>query len=148
MVGGAAVNLYGYKRHSADIDFWVSTTESNLNKLLKVLQKLGYDIENLPPSFKKGNQNISIKISPEQEIELISRFNPNKSFEECFKAATSFTVDDEKILKINALSLEDLIASKAKSKRSKDLLDIQELFPQLLDHLLRIRYHSLFQSRI
>ena len=30
MVGGGAVNFYGYQRHSADVDFWIDTTPSNL----------------------------------------------------------------------------------------------------------------------
>lgn len=30
MVGGGAVNFYGYQRHSADVDFWIDTTSENL----------------------------------------------------------------------------------------------------------------------
>ena len=26
LVGGGAVNFYGYQRHSADVDFWIDTT--------------------------------------------------------------------------------------------------------------------------
>jgi hypothetical protein len=32
MVGGGAVNFHGYQRHSADVDFWISTEKDNLNK--------------------------------------------------------------------------------------------------------------------
>ena len=32
LVGGGAVNFHGYQRHSADVDFWIETTEQNLNK--------------------------------------------------------------------------------------------------------------------
>jgi len=27
MIEGAAVNFHGYQRHSADVDFWIDTTE-------------------------------------------------------------------------------------------------------------------------
>ena len=35
MVGGGAVNFHGYQRHSADVDFWIDTTELNFTKLVK-----------------------------------------------------------------------------------------------------------------
>ena len=41
MVGGGAVNVHGYQRHSAGVDFWMDTTEENLKKLLKVLTRWG-----------------------------------------------------------------------------------------------------------
>ena len=36
MVGGGAVNFHGYQRHSADVDFWIETTEENFKKLVMV----------------------------------------------------------------------------------------------------------------
>ena len=29
LVGGGAVNFHGYQRHSADVDFWINTSEDN-----------------------------------------------------------------------------------------------------------------------
>lgn len=40
MVGGGAVNFYGYQRHSADVDFWIETTPSNLLALRNALNDL------------------------------------------------------------------------------------------------------------
>ncbi|MFA5588139.1 MAG: hypothetical protein WC987_05160, partial [Mariniphaga sp.] len=71
LVGGGAVNFYGYQRHSADIDFWVNSTSENLQRLLKTLQDLGYNIQSLPQTIFEGEQNISLKISPVFELELI-----------------------------------------------------------------------------
>ncbi len=34
MVGGGAVNFHGYQRHSADVDFWIDTSEENLKNLI------------------------------------------------------------------------------------------------------------------
>ena len=47
LVGGGAVNFHGYQRHSADIDFWINITSNNIRNLLKTLQDLGYDINEL-----------------------------------------------------------------------------------------------------
>ncbi len=127
MVGGSAVNFYGYKRHSADIDFWIDNSGENLNKLLKALNQLEYKLDNFPEEVVAGNQNISIKFSPNVEIELITRFNPGKTFQEAFEESVEFVSGEEKYVKWNIISFEDLINSKIKSGRSKDILDVQEL---------------------
>ncbi len=124
LVGGGAVNFYGYQRHSADIDFWVNSTSENLQRLLKTLQDLGYNIQSLPQTIFEGEQNISLKISPVFELELITRFNSGKTFGESF--ANSEVVEKEG-LRYHVLSFDDLILSKIISKRAKDKLDVEEL---------------------
>ena len=124
LVGGGAVNFHGYQRHSADIDFWIDLSAKNMGKILKVLNELGYSIDELPDQVKEGNQNVSIKISPAIEIELITNFNPGKSFDEAFKDSDEVLRDD---LTYHILSFEDLIKSKINTGRAKDQLDIEEL---------------------
>lgn len=127
MVGGTAVNYYGYKRHSADIDFWIEPSEKNFHRLLKTLQEIGYKLDSLPDKVKKAEQNISLKISPDFEIELITNFNPGKTFEQAFSESVNIELRKQQLLKWNVISLHDLISSKIKSGRPKDQLDIQEL---------------------
>lgn len=45
MVGGGAVNFYGYQRHSADVDFWIDTTSENLVALRDTLNDMGYEFD-------------------------------------------------------------------------------------------------------
>ncbi len=129
MVGGGAVNFHGYQRHSADVDFWINPTNENFKKLLKVFQNLGYPMDKFPDSVLKGEQNISLKFSPVQiDIELITRFSVNKPFEDVFKESKLVEFkENQKVYRWRVLSIEDLIISKVKSGRPKDLLDIQEL---------------------
>jgi len=127
MVGGGAVNFHGYQRHSADVDFWIDLSKENLQKLILTLQDLGYKIDDFNDKIKQGKQNISIKISPVAEIELITNFNPNKSFEEAYNEKLEVTINENKILRYDILSLNDLITSKIKAGRHKDLLDVYEL---------------------
>jgi len=127
LVGGSAVNYYGYKRHSADIDFWIDNSAGNLAKLLIALRSVGYEIDSFPPEVVTGNQNISLKFSPDLELELITRFNPGKTFEQAFSDSVEYITKGQKYMKWNIISLDDLISSKIKSGRPKDLLDIQEL---------------------
>ncbi|MDD3526615.1 MAG: nucleotidyltransferase [Bacteroidales bacterium] len=127
LVGGNAVNYYGYKRHSADIDFWIDNAHQNLDKMLNAMRELGYTLEDFPQEVRAGNQNISMKLSPDLEIELITRFNPGKTFEEAYQSSEEFVAAGQKMLKWNVISYEDLVSSKLKSGRPKDLLDVQEL---------------------
>lgn len=128
MVGGGAVNFHGYQRHSADVDFWIDTQEENFKKLITVFNKMGFEIEDFPTEVKTKNQNISIKFSPKSlNIELITRFSVNKSFEEAYNESSIAIVEENTLLKWKVLSLEDLIISKIKSGRPKDFLDIQQL---------------------
>lgn len=127
MVGGGAVNFHGYQRHSTDVDFWIDIRQENLDHLKIVLNEMGYAFDAFPEDVKRAEQNISIKISPIQEIELITRFNPGKTFDEAFTNAETTTINSLEIAKYRVLAYEDLINSKIKSSRPKDLLDIQQL---------------------
>lgn len=114
MIGGGAVNFHGYQRHSADVDFWIDTTPENFKKLILAFKEMGYEIDDFPESVKQQQQNISIKFSPaDLDLELITNF--------------SVTIKNNSLLQYNVLSLDDLITSKIKAGRSKDLLDIQQL---------------------
>jgi hypothetical protein len=127
MVGGGAVNFHGYQRHSADVDFWLDIHPENLERLKLALNELGFVFGDFPQEVKQAEQNISIKISPIQEIELITSFNPGKTFDEAFADAEMTSFDNLEVAKYRVLSFEDLINSKIKSSRPKDLLDIQQL---------------------
>lgn len=127
LVGGGAVNFHGYQRHSADVDFWFDNSKTNIEKLVTVFQEMRFDLSEFPDKVSKGEQNISIKFSPYQTLELISRFNPNKTFEEAWQSSVLAKIKGNTIARYRVLSLEDLITSKVKSGRPKDLLDIQEL---------------------
>lgn len=128
MVGGGAVNFHGYQRHSADVDFWIETTDENFKKLVLVFNEMGYEITDFPENVKNQEQNISVKFSPiDLDLELITKFSVNKTFDEAYNDSEEVTVNDKTFLRWNVLSLEDLITSKIKANRAKDLLDIQQL---------------------
>ena len=128
MVGGGAVNFHGYQRHSADVDFWIDTKPKNLKKLVNTFKSLGYDIEDFPDTVKKEEQNISIKFSPvDLNLELITKFSINKSFDQAYEEAEKITISKNPLLRWRVLSYDNLITSKIKAGRPKDLLDIREL---------------------
>ncbi len=128
MVGGGAVNFHGYQRHSADVDFWISTDEKNLKNLIRVFKEMHYEIDDFPEDVKKQAQNISVKFSPlDLDLELITKFSSKKTFEQAYKDSEEAVIEGKTVLKWRVLSYEDLIESKIKAQRPKDLLDIQQL---------------------
>jgi hypothetical protein len=128
LVGGGAVNFHGYQRHSADVDFWIDTSRENMVKLVRVFNEMGYEIEEFPDTVMNKMQNISIKFTPyDLDLELITRFSVGKSFDEAYQESSIDYKKEQKLLRWNILSYEDLITSKVKSSRPKDLLDIQQL---------------------
>jgi len=126
MVGGGAVNFHGYQRNSADVDLWIDPSSENFDRLKRVLDGMGYDSE-LPRSVLEAEQNVSMKISPEQDLELITCFNPGCTFGEAFTRAEVALFAGEPVTRIWVLAFDDLINSKVKSARPKDLLDVYEL---------------------
>ena len=127
LVGGGAVNFHGYQRHSADIDFWIELTSENLNCLKLALNQLGYQFEKFPDQVLQGLQNISVKISPVVDLELITRFNPGKSFEQAYNDSVAVSIDGLELKRYHVISFEDLINSKIKSGREQDLRDVYML---------------------
>lgn len=127
LVGDGAVNFHGYQRQSADIALWVDPTPANFDRLLATLRSLGYSLEALPEAVIRQEQNISINLSPDLDLELITRFNPGKSFEEAWATSELTELAGEPVAIYRVLAFDDLINSKVRAGRPKDLLDIQEL---------------------
>jgi len=124
LVGGGAVNFHGYQRHSADVDFWIEVSAQNLEKLLITLQEMNFHISDFPEDVKSGKQNVSIKISPVLDLELITSFNPGKSFEEAYNESV---IVEKENSSYHVLSFNDLIISKISTDREKDKRDVEEL---------------------
>ncbi len=124
MVDGTAVNFHGYRRHSADVDFWIDISRENLLHLKTALQELGFKFDDFPNEVYEAKQ-ISVKISPDMEMELITAFSLDKTFDEAFHASEEARIEGGYSYRV--ISLNDLIDNKKRSGRPKDLLDIQEL---------------------
>lgn len=127
MVGGGAVQFHGYNRNSFHVDFWINSTEKNFNNLKHVFKDMGYDIEDFPKAVREQKQNISIKFAPlDLDLELITNFSVNKTFDQAYDNAQIFKSNDTGATS-RVLALQDLIISKIKAGRTKDLMDVQEL---------------------
>ncbi|MDR6560024.1 MULTISPECIES: hypothetical protein [unclassified Arcicella] len=135
IIGGTAVALNGYYRHSMnisgeltqkpDIDIWYNPTYENYFNILKVIEELGQDItefknEKSPNPrksfFRFDFDNFTLDVLP--EIKAIIKFiDANKRKETVELLET----------KIHFMHYWDLIEDKEATARKKDLEDIEQL---------------------
>ena len=123
VVGGMAVNFYGYHRSTGDLDVWVALTPENENRLATALKRFGFSDGSLArrPLLEKskfiriGNQPVRVEIHAD-----ISGVD----FRECF--ANSVTCDVQGV-PVRFIGLNDLKQNKLAAGRAKDLADIEAL---------------------
>ncbi len=88
---------------------------------------MGYEFDRFPDEVLQGLQNISVKISPVVDLELITCFNPGKSFEQAYSDSVSVSIDGLEFRKFHVLNFDDLINSKIKFGREQYLSDVYML---------------------
>jgi hypothetical protein len=122
--GGYAVNFYGYTRVTEDLDIWINPATTNLERAAQAITDLGFPNEKMLKDFVSGASLLLRIADAEFRIDLMTRLNIKKSFSECYSIAESV---DMPYGKIWFLAYPDLIDEKIRSKRPKDLSDIQQL---------------------
>ncbi|MBX7046104.1 MAG: hypothetical protein K1X86_09720 [Ignavibacteria bacterium] len=125
VVGGIAVVLYGYPRYTIDIDFWVNPTKQNAKKLLSVLNKFGFQFDNLNEDDLSNDDQIIQLGFPPNRLDIITSVD-GLTFEDCYKRKVLFEFK-EYHLTVNLLSKDDLIKNKLTTGRSQDLADVDNL---------------------
>ena len=64
VIGGYAVVYHGYVRSTNDIDIWVDTNETNLDRLIQTLNDFGFSSLNFKKSDFLPNQIIQLGYPP------------------------------------------------------------------------------------
>ena len=123
LVGGYAVNYYGYHRFTEDIDFWIAATDENFTRLLAAVREFfAGDLEGLDMNFLRNNEILYLGRVPDK-IELIQNVSGVR-FSEAFPRRLEGTLEG---IPVKIISLTDLRANKLASGRHKDLADIERL---------------------
>lgn len=86
IVGGYAVNSYGFMRSTGDMDIWIDTDEENFEKLRRVLEVLKYKKEEVKKAISELDRNRSINLVENEffKIEIISFLSSTLSFNEAY----------------------------------------------------------------
>jgi predicted nucleotidyltransferase len=125
MIGGYAVNYYGYGRPTGDMDLWLRPDNSNKEKCLEAFKVLDYpekSIENLKPINFEEAQVFFIGKAP-LRIDFLTSVNI-VDFEEAWKKRKILQYED---LELPVIDFDHLILTKMTTGRSQDKIDLEEL---------------------
>ncbi len=123
LVGGYAVNFYGYHRFTEDIDFWIAVSDENFQRLLAAVRSFfGEDLAGLDMNFLKNNESLYLGRVPEK-IEVFQNAS-GINFSQAYPRRLESTIEG---VLVKIISLADLRANKQASARHKDLADLERL---------------------
>lgn len=126
IIGGAAVNIHGFSRSTGDMDIWFNPTQENFGRLLKAIQKFGFEV---PDEFQKLDYIRSrglIRLPLEKfYIECLADVGEKFQFEELYPRCEVTAIDEN--LKLRVIGYTDLIKLKLSVHRVKDLEDVKNL---------------------
>jgi hypothetical protein len=126
VVGGFAVNIYGFMRSTGDLDLWIGNDEENLLNTKNALQTMNYPEEDILDAIQelRMNQNINLIQDKYLKVELISFLSSSIDFQNVYNRR-----EIKKFfgMGIPVISFDDLCDLKIKSGRAKDLMDVKEL---------------------
>jgi predicted nucleotidyltransferase len=125
LIGGYAVNYYGYNRATADMDVWINPDNNNKLLLLDALASLDFDAEGLAIirswNFEKP-QKFHVFQKPFQ-TEFMTHISGIK-YPDAKKIAVKTEIDGLILVMIH---INSLIQNKKSTGRTKDLADVEYL---------------------
>ncbi len=127
LVGGFAVNVYGYSRATGDVDFWIEDTPENRNALISAITNFGIEgAEALKTvSLVAGYAEILLAhgIYADLMADLVTL--KQNDFQRCFQTAKTITLREG--VSIPVLHIDELIQEKKNANRLKDRDDAEQL---------------------
>jgi hypothetical protein len=123
LVGGYAVGLHGYFRHTGDLDIWVRISETNAEKLVIVFKEFGFDVPGLSPELFLDEKRMTRIGREPVKIEILTKI----SGLDYDPAKAKSVVAEMSGISIPLISLADLRKNKLASGRLKDLADLENL---------------------
>lgn len=120
LIGGFAVNYYGYNRNTDDMDVWLAPTNENKKAFIDTLFCMNYSQEEVNPlneeDFISGFMGvISAGDSP---IDVLTVVHRDLSFDEAEKQQNIFEIEQGIFMKI--VPYDFLKEMKLRSRRDKD----------------------------
>jgi len=127
LIGGYAVNYYGYNRNTHDLDVWIAPTEDNKKAFINTLLCMNYSESEVAPlhnedftaPFKAGIGATGA------DIDILTYVHRSISFDQAEQEKVVFEIEPG--LKMNFVSYDFLKETKLRSGRDKDLWDIAKL---------------------
>lgn len=137
VVGGIAVNLYGYIRATMDLDILIMLDDTNTGKFIDIVKELRY-IPRIPVALDDFCDPVKRKEwINEKDMKVFSVYNPNNPMEhvdilieesiDFRKAFNRREIIKTDTIEINLINIDDLIKLKRIAGRERDKIDIKAL---------------------
>ena len=123
LVGGHAVNFYGYVRTTQDMDLLVLPTAENAERVMEALADYGFGGAGIPRQLFEQNKGVVHLGAEPNRIDILTSLKGVESRE---ILDGSHLVEIEGV-SVNIIALEDLLRVKRNSDRPRDLADADEL---------------------
>jgi hypothetical protein len=123
VVGGVAVNAYGYVRATHDLDIFIRPTEENARAAFGALLALGVPLEGLGPADLLDDEE-NLRFGPEEDhIDILASIG-EMGFDQVWRNRVETVVDG---LRVPFISKRDLIENKRQVGRLRHMADVEEL---------------------
>ncbi len=123
LVGAYALAAYGFPRSTMDIDIWVEPTPGNAEAVMRAVKRFGAPLRQLSKEdLLKDDTVFQIGVAP-RRIDILTGVS-GLDFDEALAGSTEVEFEE---LRFRIPSLDDLIANKRASGRTKDLADAEAL---------------------
>ena len=125
IIGGYAVNYYGYVRPTGDIDIWLKPDEVTKSAFLAMLEKAGISNESRSHIARLDfTATAAFHIGQEPfRFDFLTRIN-GVAFDEAWNSRLVLKLGN---LELPIISRNHLILSKISTNRTQDKLDVEEL---------------------
>jgi predicted nucleotidyltransferase len=126
IVGGFAVNHYGYSRTTSDVDMYLEDTITNRKKMIDALDQLGYGrmdmLLNVPilPGYCEIIMDDGMYLDLMTDIMGLD----SKDYESQYARRTTTVIQG---IEVHYISYQDLLENKKETGRMKDIDDYENL---------------------
>jgi len=123
VVGGVAVNAYGYTRATHDLDLFIRPTQENAAAAYEALRLLGVPLEGISPMDLLDDEE-NMRFGPgDDHIDMLPSIG-DMPFDQVWRNRLHASVG---VLSVPFISKADLIQNKLQVGRLRDLADAEEL---------------------
>jgi predicted nucleotidyltransferase len=125
IIGGFAVNYYGYNRTTGDLDIWVKPDNVNRDKILSTFDKFGFKREDMQTLHQTNFEKVIVFHIWEKpyRIDFLTQIS-GVVFNLAYKEKSFVNIQG---LDLPMISFEHLILSKMSTNRLRDKADVEEL---------------------
>jgi len=125
IIGGYAVNYYGYNRTTGDLDIWIKPDNFNKKKLIHVLEEIGFSKDGLQTLNRSNFENVFVFHIWEKpfRVDFLTHIS-GIDFNKAFSVKEMVLIQD---LELPMIDFEHLVLSKMTTNRLRDKADVEEL---------------------